>query len=99
MTTSQTWEPLLHFGCLSQVFNPPSVAVPKTIVFGIVRFWVPFALFRASLPVVCCFKRRWSIASQEDPICGSIFKRIYGYLASSFGAIFAPISRLNKPPV
>jgi hypothetical protein len=51
------------------------------------------------LAVVCCFKRRWSIASQEDPICGSIFKRIYGYLASPFGAIFAPISRLNKPPL
>ena len=27
------------------------------------------------------------------------FRRIYGYQASSFGAIFAPLSRLNKPPL
>jgi hypothetical protein len=27
------------------------------------------------------------------------FRRIYGDSASSSGAIFAPISRLNKPPV
>jgi hypothetical protein len=40
------------------------------------------------------------MASQENPIRGSIFKRIiYGYRASSFGAIFAPISRSNKPPL
>ena len=27
------------------------------------------------------------------------FRRIYGYRASSFGVIFAPLSRLNKPPL
>jgi hypothetical protein len=27
------------------------------------------------------------------------FRRIYGYRASSFGIIFAPLSRLNKPPI
>jgi hypothetical protein len=27
------------------------------------------------------------------------FRRIYGNRASSFGAIFALVSRLNKPPV